>query len=102
MSYKRPQIHRSDTTSSAIVDELRTRGYIVVIIGRPTDLLVRHPTWPHNIWRLLECKSPSGKAQKLKLRKDQEEQRKFCEEHRVPYAIGAVEALQLMGERLTL
>jgi hypothetical protein len=74
----------------------------VIIIGRPTDLLVRHPSWPHNIWRLLECKSPSGKAQTLKLRKDQEEQREFCETHRVPYAIGAVEALQLMGERLAL
>lgn len=102
MSYKRPQIHRSDTTAEPIVTELRTCGYIVIMIGRPTDLLVRHPTWPHNIWRLLECKSPSGKGQKLKLRKDQEEQREFCETHRVPYAISAVEALQVMGERLTL
>lgn len=101
MSYTR-HARRVDTTQETIVGELRTRGYIVIIIGRPTDLLVRHPTWPHNIWRLLECKSPSGKAQKLQLRKDQDEQRKFCEEHRVPYAISAVEALQLMGEQLTL
>ena len=101
MSYKRPQIHRSDTTSEVIVGELRECGYVVVIIGRPTDLLVRHPTWPHNIWRLLECKSPTPKG-RLRLRKDQEEQQEFCETHRVPYAISAVEALQLMGERLTL
>lgn len=100
MSYAR-HARRSDTTQSSIVSELRTRGYIVIIIGRPTDLLVRHPTWPHNVWRLLECKSPTPKG-RLRLRKDQEEQQKFCEEHRVPYAISAVEALQLMGERLTL
>lgn len=98
MSYAR----RIDSTQPTIVGELRERGYVVVIIKRPTDLLIRHPSWPHNIWRLLECKSPSGKAQTLKLRKDQEAQRKFCEEHRVPYAISAVEALQLMGERFTL
>lgn len=101
MSYTR-HARRVDTTQGTIVDELRARGYIVVIIGRPTDLLIRHPNWPPNIWRLLECKSPSGREQKLKLRKDQDEQRKFCETHRVPYAISAVEALQLMGEQLTL
>lgn len=101
MSYAR-HARRADSTQQTIVSELRARGYIVIIIGRPTDLLVRHPSWPHNIWRLLECKSPSGKQQKLKLRKDQEDQQKFCETHRVPYALGAIEALQLMGERLTL
>lgn len=102
MSYKRPQIHRTDTTQDAIVEELTNRGFIVKRIGRPVDLLIRHPSWPHNIWRLLECKSPSGKQQKLKLRKDQEEQQRFCAEHGVPYAIGAVEALNLMGEHFTL
>lgn len=101
MSYAR-YARRTDATQEIIVGELRTCGYIVIIIGRPTDLLIHHPNWPRNIWRLLECKSPSGKAQKLRLRKDQEEQRKFCEEHRVPYAISAGEALQLMGEPLTL
>jgi hypothetical protein len=101
VSYTR-HARRTDATQGTIVGELRARGYVVIIIGRPTDLLVRHPAWPHNIWRLLECKSPAGKAQRLKLRKDQDEQREFCETHRVPYAISAVEALQLMGERLTL
>lgn len=101
MSYAR-YARKVDTTQETIVVELRARGYIVIIIGRPTDLLIRHHSWPNNIWRLLECKSPSGKAQQLRLRKDQEEQRKFCETHKVPYAISAVEALQLMGEQLTL
>jgi hypothetical protein len=102
VSYKRPQIHRADTTIGAIVEELRNRGYIVVIIGRPVDLLIRHPSWPLNVWRLLEGKSPSGREQKLKLRKDQEDQQKFCAEHGVPYAISPLEALHAMGEVVTL
>ena len=102
MSFKRPQIHRADLTIGAIVEELRNRGYIVVIIGRPVDLLIRHPSWPLNIWRLLEGKSPSGKAGTLKLRKDQEEQQKFCAEHGVPYAMSGFEALLAMGEVVTL
>ena len=101
MSYKRPQIHRSDTTTDTIVSELRKRGYVVKHIGRPVDLLITHPRWPHNTWKLLECKSPSPKGE-LKLRKDQEEQRKFCEDNRVPYAICALEALNAMGEQVTL
>lgn len=101
MSYKRPQIHRSDTTTDAIVEELRNRGYVVRHIGRPVDLLVRHPRWPINTWKLLECKSPTPKGE-LKLRKDQEEQQKFCAEHGVPYAISPLEALHAMGEEVTL
>lgn len=101
MSYTR-YARRADTTQETIVGELRARGYIVVIIGRPTDLLIRHPSWPLNTWKLLECKSPSGKGQKLKLRKDQEEQQQFCALHGVPYAISAIEALHAMGEQVTL
>lgn len=97
MSYKRPQIHRPDTTTSAIVTELRNRGYVVRHIGRPVDLLVTHPNWPHNTWKLLECKSPSPKGE-LKLRKDQEDQREFCEKNKVPYALSALEALHAMNE----
>lgn len=99
MSYKRPQIHRPDTTTSTIVTELRNRGYVVRHIGRPVDLLVTHPSWPHNTWKLLECKSPSPKGE-LKLRKDQQEQREFCEKNKVPYALSALEALNAMGQQL--
>jgi hypothetical protein len=97
VSYKRPQKHRPDTTAPAIVEELENRGYIVEKIGRPVDLLVRHPSWPLNTWRLLECKSPSGKAGTLKLRADQEEQQKFCAEHGVPYVMSGFEALAALG-----
>lgn len=102
MGYKRPQKHRPDTTAPAIIQELETRGFKVVRIGRPVDLLVTHPKWPVNTWRLLECKTPSGKEAKLKLRKDQEEQQAFCAQHGVPYAISPLEALHAMGEQVTL
>lgn len=101
MSFKY-QKSKPDTSKDAIVEELRNRGYVVHLVGRPVDCLVRHPSWPLNIWRLLECKSPSGKAGKLKLRKDQEEQQKFCAEHGVPYAISPLEALHAMGEQIVL
>ncbi len=99
MSYNR-YARRADATTATIVTELRNRGYVVTHIGRPVDLLITHPSWPHNTWKLLECKSPSGKEQKLKLRKDQQEQREFCEKNKVPYAISALEALHAMGERI--
>lgn len=101
MSFKF-QKSKPDVTKDAIVEELRNRGYEVHLIGRPVDCLVRHPNWPLNTWRLLECKSPSGKAGTLKLRKDQEDQQKFCAEHGVPYAISPLEALHAMGEVVTL
>jgi hypothetical protein len=101
MSYLR-HARRKDTTTDAIVVELRARGYVVQHIGRPVDLLITHPSWPINTWKLLECKTPSGKEQKLKLRKDQEEQQKFCAEHGVPYAISPLEALHAMGEQIRL
>jgi len=101
VSYRRPQIHRSDTTTDAIVEELRNHQYIVYHVKRPTDLLIRHPSWPLNTWKLLECKSPTPKGQP-KLRKDQEDQQKFCAEHGVPYAISPLEALHAMGETVVL
>lgn len=101
MSYKY-QRSKPDASKDTIVTELRTRGYEVHLIGRPVDCLVRHPSWPLNTWRLLELKTPSGREQKLKLRKDQEDQQKFCAEHGVPYAISPLEALHAMGEAVTL
>lgn len=100
MSFNR-YARRKDTTTDSIVTELRARQYIVYHVGRPTDLLIRHPSWPLNTWKLLECKSPSPRGT-LKLRKDQEEQTKFCAEHGVPYAMNGAEALMAMGETIVL
>jgi hypothetical protein len=99
MSYNR-YARRADTTTGAIVEELRNRGYKVYHIGRPTDLLVRHPSWPLNTFKLLECKSPKGG--RLKLRSDQEAQQAFCAEHGVPYAMSGLEALHAMGETVSI
>lgn len=93
MSFKRPQIHRCDASTQQIVDEPRALHYTVIHVGRPTDLLVRHPSWPINSWRLLECKTPKGKKRVLKLRKDQQEQQDFCADHFVPYVLDGLSAV---------
>jgi len=84
---------KADTTTQRIVDELRAVGYVVEHIGRPVDIMVSHPTWPPNTWKLLECKSEKLKNGQVKLRKDQEKQRAFCAEHGVPYVLTGEEAI---------
>jgi len=96
MSFRRPH-SKPDASTQTIVDELRAVGYVVIYVSRPTDLLVTHPSWPPNTFRLLECKSPKGKKGVLKLRKDQDDQYRFCMEHGVPYVVtgaGAIMWLQ--------
>lgn len=94
MSYRRAQMHRPDATASTTIDAMRKAGYVVEAIGRPVDVLVTHPSWPANIWRLIELKSPQGKAEKLKLRTDQEAQQTFCTLHGVPYLLNGEEAIR--------
>lgn len=89
--------HRSDLSQQSIVKELRKLGYFVEIIEEPVDLLVRHLSWPPNIWKVLECKTPT-KTGKLRPRKDQPEQDEFCMRHGVPKVLtldDAIEALRL-------
>lgn len=91
---------KADATTQRIVDELRAVGYRVEHIGRPVDLLVTHPSWPVNTWKLVECKTPKGKRAELKLRKDQQKQQDFCAEHGVPYVMTGEEAIvYLIGNR---
>jgi hypothetical protein len=84
---------RADKSTQGIVDELRALGYTVEYVGRPVDLLVTHPSWPPNTWRLVECKTPKGKKGELKLRADQAKQQAFCATNGVPYVITPVAAL---------
>lgn len=91
---------KADKTTQGIVDDLRDAGFTVKFVGRPVDLLVTHGNWPRNTWRLLECKTPTGKKGLLKLRKDQQEQQDFCRDHEVPYVLNGQSALvYLQGYR---
>jgi hypothetical protein len=83
---------RADTTQPTIVDDLRSCGYTVIVIGKPVDVLVRHPTWPTNTWKLLELKTKNRKDG-YKPRADQLEQAKFCEAQGVPYIFDTEMAL---------
>lgn len=98
MSWNR-HAKRADKSTQKIVDELRALHYVVVHVGRPVDLLVRHPRWPVNTWQLLECKSHKLKSGAPVLDKRQQEQQEFCAEHGVPYVTTSLEALLALGER---
>lgn len=93
---------KADATTQQIVDELRAVGYIVKHIGLPVDLLVRHPRWPANTWKLLECKSVKLKTGAVKMRKDRQAQQDFCAKHGVPYVTNSFEALLALGEKVSL
>lgn len=95
MGFKR-QLSKPDATTQKIVDELRAIGFDVIYVNQPVDLLVTHPTWSPNTWRLLEVKSHRLKNGEAKLDKRQQAQRDFCELHSVPYVTDSFEALKYL------
>lgn len=101
MSFNR-YARRADKTTQAIVAGLRKRGFSVDHIDKPTDLLVGHPRWGRNIFKLLECKSRKLKSGAVVLDKRQIEQREFCAKHGVPYVTDVFEALLALGEEVAL
>lgn len=93
---------KPDAVTEKIVGELRGRGYAVELVGKPTDLLIRHPSWPKNWFRMLECKSRKLKNGKVALDKRQKDQAEFCETHGVPYVTDVFEARLALGEKIRL
>ena len=93
---------KSDDSTSDIVKGLRKAGFTVIHIRKPVDLAVTHKKWGKNMFKFLECKTAKLASGKVKLRKDQEEQQKFCAEHGVPYVTDAFEALLALGETVKL
>jgi hypothetical protein len=93
---------KPDAVTEKIVEELRARGYEVVYLGQPTDVLVRHKTWCKNWWRLLEMKSRKLKGGQVVLDKRQKEQQQFCETHGVPYVTDVFEARLALGEKVSI
>src|SRR5689334_23170634 len=81
-----------DLTQPAIVKKLREAGYTVEILGRPVDLAVRRIDWPPGIFLFGEAKTPNNKGLVV-LRKDREDQHKFCLAHRVSYWLSPEQAL---------
>jgi hypothetical protein len=87
---------RRDLSEPGIVDALEKAG-VLVYRKLPCDLLCRVKSDPPGILRALENKTPQGKAAKLKLRKDQQEQAEFCEETGTPYVMTPEQALHALG-----
>jgi hypothetical protein len=93
---------KPDAVTEDIVKGLRKCGYQVELVGRPTDLLVRHPRWPQNLFKMLECKTRKLKNGKVVLDKRQKAQIEFCKTHGVPYVTDVFEALLALGEVVNL
>ena len=93
---------KPDAVTEKIVEGLRKCGYSVEHVGRPTDLLVRHPTWPKNLFRMLECKSRKKKNGEVVLDPRQKAQKEFCDAHGVPYVTDVFEARLALGEAISL
>jgi len=87
---------KRDQSEPAIVAALEKAG-CKVWRNLPVDLLVRVPRDPPGVARLIECKTPKGKDQSLKLRKDQEAQAEFIALTGTAYATNPTEALQALG-----
>ena len=90
---------RADSTQSTIVEGLRKCGYLVICVAKPVDLLVRHNSWPPNLWTLLECKTPNRTGKLYRPRKDQAQQRVFCDVERIPYVTSVEEAIGYLAVR---
>lgn len=90
-----------DKAQPIIVEALRKAGYRVELIRKPVDLVVRHPTWPANIWMMAEAKTPrSKKSTQPRKRKDQEEQDQFCKDFAVPRWTTPEQALKELAEHI--
>lgn len=100
MSYKRPQIHRTDDSQEGIIDALVKAGWHVWIIGRPVDILCWKPS---KGFRCLEAKTARGKKNpKAVIDKRQKEQIEFINTTGTPRVTCAMEALLAVGETVTL
>lgn len=88
---------KSDNVQADSLEELRDAGFMCWVISWPDDVLVWHPKWGNNWFRMLSFKTPDGKG-RIKERKDQAEQNAFCALTGTPrvcsgqHAINALEA----------
>lgn len=68
---------KADKTQPEVMETLRACGYQVWDIGLPDDLLVWHPKFGANWFRMLSVKTPDDKG-RMRERKDRAEQNNFC------------------------
>lgn len=88
---------RSDTSQKTILEALDEAGYEYWVIGWPDDILVRKHSWRPNWFRMLSVKTPDAKG-RIRIRKDQDEQNKFCLTHGVPRVGTPEQALEAFRE----
>jgi hypothetical protein len=84
-----------DNTQAEAVKGLRALGYVVVLLKLPVDVLVRHPSWPTNLWVLGEFKTPTATG-RIPKDKRRAEQLAFVNAHGVPYWTGLESAIQYL------
>lgn len=88
---------KSDASQAPILEGLRAAGYQCWVIEWPDDILVWHPRFGANWFRVISAKTPDAKG-RIKERKDQPEQNAFVAMTGVPrvgtpeHAIAAMEA----------
>jgi hypothetical protein len=86
---------KRDLCEPAIVDALRTAGWLVWKLDRPCDLLCFKSA---KGFRTLECKTGRGKQLTVTKDKRQKEQAEFLIITATPVVRTAEEALQALGE----
>lgn len=88
---------KRDKSEAGIVQALRKCGYMVWLLDQPDDLLVWHPRFGQNWFRMISAKTLDAKG-RLPKRRDQAEQDAFVAMTGTPrvgspeHAIAAMEA----------
>lgn len=86
---------KSDISQPKIVEDLRKAGYSVWNIKLPDDLLVWHPKFGANNFRMLSVKTADAKG-RVKERGDRKKQNAFCALTGVPRVSNSEQALEAM------
>lgn len=87
--------HRKDLSEPDIVKDLK-KAHCQVYDRLPDDLLVWHPSFGDNWFRLLSVKTADEKG-RIRKRKDQAGQDAFCELTGVPRVTDSEQALRKLG-----
>lgn len=89
---------KRDAAEPAIIQALEAAKFEVWVLDQPSDLAVRHTSWPGGLVQLLEVKTAHGKRQpKPREDKRQAKQRTFLASSGTPIVTTPMEALRALG-----
>lgn len=89
---------KRDAVEGDIITALERAGWHIWQLDTPCDLLLRKDHFPPGMFRMLEVKTPHGKAGKARQRNDQEAQANFIAATGTPIVTSPLEALRALGE----